>query len=294
MGTCAQRTIPEGCLCLSSAPSTDHNKLNMGDWGYALANGPKTWHKNYPIATGKQQSPVDICPSTCQKDDALKPIKVDYSGVEIGEVENTGASWKAQVTGGKSSLTGGPLSSTFVLEQFHAHWGSHDKVGSEHTVDGIMHPAELHLVHWDSGKFKSFAEAASAPKGLAVLGMFLKIGPKPHAELEKLVKLMSFMTYKGQKINISDSINCANFLPGNLEYFTYDGSLTTPPLFESVNWIVFKDPIEVSAQQMAAFRSLKSYCKGGACPCDELRGKMVDNYRPPVPLHDRKVKVFSL
>jgi len=266
------------------------------EWGYSLANGPKTWCKKFPIAAGKQQSPVDIQTSACIKDDTLKPIKVDYSGVEIGEIANTGASWKAQVTGGKSSLSGGPLSekSNFVLEQFHAHWGSHDKVGSEHTVDGQMYAAELHLVHWDSAKYKSFGEAAAAPGGLAVLGMFLKVADKAtHTELEKLIKLLSFIPYKGQCVNIADTINCANFLPANTSYHTYDGSLTTPPCYESVNWIVFNEPILVSPQQMAVFRSLKSYCKGATCPCDELRGKMVDNYRPPLPLGDRKLRVFK-
>lgn len=266
----------------------------MTDWGYSIANGPATWVKKFPVAAGTKQSPVDISQAACVKDDSLKPIKVDYSGVEIGELANTGASWKAQVTGGKSSLTGGPLKSKFVLEQFHAHWGSHDKVGSEHTVDGQMYASELHLVHWDCEKFKAFGEAASAPGGLAVLGIFLKVVEKAHhAEFEKLIKLLPFIPYKGQNVNIGDTINCANFLPGNTSYHTYDGSLTTPPCYESVNWIVFNQPIEVSPQQINAFRSMKSFCKGTTCPCDELRGKMVDNYRPPCTLGDRKIRVFK-
>jgi len=264
----------------------------MADWGYSIKNGPQTWTKTVPAAAGKQQSPVDIVPAKCTKDDSLKAIKVDYSGVEIGEIENTGSSWKAQVTGGSSSLTGGPLKNAFILEQFHAHWGSHDKVGSEHTIDGQMHSAELHLVHWDSTKYKSFGEAADKTGGLAVLGMFLKVGPKAHPEMEKLVKLMTHIPHKGQRINIGESINCANFLPGNLSYFTYDGSLTTPPCYESVNWIVFNEPIEVSAAQLATFRSLKCYERKNPCPCDELRGKMVDNYRPPLALGERQVKNF--
>jgi len=266
----------------------------MSEWGYAISNGPNHWAKQFKNAAGTHQSPVDINKAAVQPDFSLQPIKGDYSGVEVGELSNTGSSWKAQVTGGKSSLTGGPLKSNFVLEQFHAHWGSHDNVGSEHTVNGKMHAAELHLVHWDADKYKTFGEAADKPGGLAVLGIFLKVGPKPHAEMEKLTRLMPHIPFKGQNININESINCANFLPGNLSFFTYDGSLTTPPCNESVNWIVFDEPIEVSAQQMTAFRNLRSYQRAGECPCDELRGKIVDNYRPPMPLNDRNIRMRAM
>lgn len=265
----------------------------MASWGYAKANGPSTWCKQFPIASGKNQSPIDIKRSVCTTDDKLKPISVDYSQVEVGEVSNTGSSWKAQITGGKSILTGGPLTSKFALEQFHAHWGSNDKVGSEHTLDGTMYSAELHLVHWDTEKFKSFGEAAGVKGGLAVLGMFLKVGKKHNEELDKITKLLSFIPYKNQCVNISEKINCLNFLPANRSYYTYDGSLTTPPCNESVNWIVFEEPVEVSAQQLNAFRSMKSYVKGTACPCDELKGCMIDNYRPCCPVNDRIVKVYK-
>ncbi|KAA0189017.1 hypothetical protein HAZT_HAZT005163 [Hyalella azteca] len=112
-------------------------------------NGPDTWGKAFPIAVeGKNQSPIDIQRSNCKPDDSLKPVTVDYSAVEIGEITNTGSSWKAQVTGGKpGSLTGGPLSSKFALEQFHAHWSTTEKVGSEHTIDGAATAAEVSLLN---------------------------------------------------------------------------------------------------------------------------------------------------
>lgn len=80
------------------------------------------------------------------------------------------------VNGTGSELIGGPLGNdVFKLEQFHCHWGSCNEIGSEHTVDGTSYAGELHLVHWNTTKYKTFGEAASAPDGLAVLGVFLQV-----------------------------------------------------------------------------------------------------------------------
>uniref|UniRef100_A0A3P9MZ39 carbonic anhydrase n=1 Tax=Poecilia reticulata TaxID=8081 RepID=A0A3P9MZ39_POERE len=116
----------------------------------------------------------------------------------------------------------------------------------------------LHLVHWNT-KYASFGEAASQPDGLAVVGVFLKV-------------------------NITADFNPETLLPGCLDYWTYEGSLTTPPLLESVTWIVCKEPISVSSVQMAKFRSLLFSGEGEAECC------MVDNYRPPQPLKGRTVR----
>merc|ERR1712240_817155 len=93
------------------------------------------------------------------------------------------------VDGAGSSLTGGALQGEYQLWQFHAHWGDCDEKGSEHTVEGKMYPAELHLVHWNKSKYSSPNEAAGEPDGLAVLGMFLEVGEK-HEELDKAMRAM--------------------------------------------------------------------------------------------------------
>lgn len=80
------------------------------------------------------------------------------------------------MNGKGSELTGGPLNDDiYLIEQFHCHWGCSDGRGSEHTVDGQAFSGELHVVHWNSSKYKSFHEAAGHPDGLAVLAVFLKV-----------------------------------------------------------------------------------------------------------------------
>ncbi|GLD67192.1 carbonic anhydrase, partial [Lates japonicus] len=80
------------------------------------------------------------------------------------------------------------------------------------------------------------------------------------------------------------NFDAKTLLPPCLDYWTYDGSLTTPPLLESVTWIVLKEPISVSPAQMAKFRSLL-FTGEGEAPCC-----MADNYRPPQPLKGRQVR----
>ena len=55
-------------------------------------------------------------------------------------------------------------------------------------------------------------------------------------------------------------INCGFFphFAALTDYYTYDGSLTTPPLAECVKWIVFKDPLELSAAQVSSSPCLYS------------------------------------
>nr|ACU30149.1 carbonic anhydrase [Opsanus beta] len=253
------------------------------DWGYAEDNGPCKWAENFPLANGPRQSPVDIVPGDARCDASLKPLRLQYDPKTSLEILNNGHSFQVAFADDddSSTLTSGPISGTYRLKQFHFHWGACDDRGSEHTVDGAKYPCELHLVHWNT-KYSSFGEAASQPDGLAVVGVFLQIGDN-HVGLQKVIDAFAAIKYKGNQTTFMD-FNPAILLPKSLDYWTYDGSLTTPPLLESVTWIVCKQPISVSLEQMAKFRSLCFSAKGEDECC------MVDNYRPPQPLKGRAVR----
>jgi len=260
----------------------------MASWGYGAENGPDNWHSGFPVAKeGKRQSPIDIQPDKATDGSAVtnaKPLKWSYKTDHCLNMENTGSSWKVNVNGSGSSLVGGPLDGEYELWQFHAHWGSEDGKGSEHTVDGKTFASELHLVHWNK-KYGNPNDAAGKPDGLAVLGLFIEVGDK-HSEFDKVVQALAKIPNKNDKTSLEESaIDCANFLPKDkAAFWTYEGSLTTPPLLESVIWTVFQKPIQISADQMKAMRSLNF-----ASETSE-EGKMVNNYRPPCPLHDRVVR----
>ncbi|KAJ4448744.1 hypothetical protein ANN_00135 [Periplaneta americana] len=188
-----------------------------------------------------------------------------------------------------SELVGGPIDGEYKLEQYHCHWGFRSDKGSEHTVDGQSFAGELHLVHWNSSKYESFGEAAGHPDGLAVLGVLLKVG-KEHPEFQKIVELIPKIYHRGEGTDIEEPIDPVKLLPETYTYWTYLGSLTTPPCSESVTWILFKDAIEVSEEQLSVFRSLRCYKPEEACPCDELEGLIINNYRPPLPLGNRELR----
>ncbi|KAI5620606.1 carbonic anhydrase [Silurus asotus] len=253
--------------------------------------GPDTWHEKFPIANGPRQSPIDIVTADAQYDPELRPLTLHYDPSVSLDIINNGHSVQVTFADDEdaSTLTGGPITGTYRLKQFHFHWGSSDNKGSEHTVDGKMYAAELHLVHWNTA-YPNFGEAASKSDGLAVVGVFLEIGDD-NSQIQKVLDALDAIkgkacSLKGTQSSFAD-FDPTLLLPNTLDYWTYDGSLTTPPLLESVTWIVCKKSISVSPAQMEKFRGLLfSGEKEPEC-------HMMDNYRPPQPLKDRKVRTYS-
>ncbi|KAF3854396.1 hypothetical protein F7725_022451 [Dissostichus mawsoni] len=194
------------------------------------------------IPGGDRQSPIDIVVRKSVYDSELKPLVTDYDPQTCQQIWNNGYSFLVEYddTTDKSTVKGGPLQDKYRLCQFHFHWGESNAWGSEHTVDRKLFPAELHLVHWNSDKYSLFEEAVMEENGLAVIGVFLK---------NSVVEFNRF--------------DPACLLPSNTDdYWTYHGSLTTPPLTESVTWM------------LAVFRSLLFTSAD-----EEVQKGMVNNFR---------------
>lgn len=147
------------------------------------------------MASGHRQSPVNINRTDTTRGSTLKSsLKFKYVPENTKSLVNPGYSWRVDVNGTGSELSGGPLhDDVFQLEQFHCHWGCSDGKGSEHTVDGTSYSGELHLVHWNTTKYSSFDEAAKHHDGLAVLGVFLKVNKKKYNCF--LFNLMAFFSF---------------------------------------------------------------------------------------------------
>lgn len=254
------------------------------DWGYDGNNGPEQWSKLYPIADGNNQSPIDIKTSETKHDASLKPISVSYNPSTAKNIINVGHSFHVNFEDhdNRSVLKDGPLSESYRLCQFHFHWGSTDDHGSEHTVNGVKYSGELHLVRWNSSKYSSCVEASSKADGLAIIGVLMKVGPA-NPKLQKVLDAVNAVKTKGKQAPFTN-FDPATLLPSSLDYWTYTGSLTHPPLHESVTWIICKENISVSSEQLAQFRSLLSNTEG------DNPVPVKKNNRPTQPLKGRTVR----
>ncbi|NXX91532.1 CAH7 anhydrase, partial [Centropus bengalensis] len=237
--------------------------------------GPSEWHKSYPIAQGNRQSPIDIVSARAVYDPNLKPLIVSYESCTSLNISNNGHSVMVEFedTDDKTECSFSPQCSPFSKILNHQ--------GTAHR-DGKGALTHLHLVHWNARKYATFGEAAAAPDGLAVVGVFLETG-KEHANMNRLTDAFYMVKFKGTKAQFR-SFNPKCLLPLSLDYWTYLGSLTTPPLNESVTWIVLKEPIRISEKQLEKFRMLLFTSE------EDQRIQMVNNFRPPQPLKGRVVR----
>jgi len=241
-GIVALAILAGGC----SIVQTGHGK---GHWSYSGKTGPEHWgdlSPEYVLAkTGKRQSPIDIANPKPFK---APPLNFRYKTTALNVVNN-GHAIQQDCDEGSVLEVGG---ATYALKQFHFHGLS------EHTVNGKHYAMEGHLVHQDA-------------KGtLAVVGFFLVRG-KENAFLKPLFDRMP--AKPGERVKDAGvKLNIIDLLPSKRSYYAYDGSLTTPPCSEGVNWSVLCEPIEMSPGQLEQFRKLYA-----------------NNYRPVQPLNGREV-----
>jgi carbonic anhydrase len=250
--------------------------------------GPEKWHTIAPAAAGNRQSPIVI--DTSETDFSLKlrrrPLHLHFDHDAAKTIQNNGHSVEIGFAGDDCTMSGGPLKDDkYILKQFHFHWGSNNHQGSEHKINGKAYAAELHMVFWNKSRYSSFDEAVKHDYGICVLTTFIEPGDE-HEGLERLCRLMDRVDHAGEHVPIPGGFNAGCLLPADKKrYWTYKGSLTTPPCHESVRFIIFRQPIHASDHQLAEFRKLKSGARGS-----EHCHALVDNFRPTMPLHGRKVK----
>lgn len=255
-------------------------------WGYEDLNGPDHWKEHYPLAaSGTRQSPIDIRTKEAIYDETLKPLVFAYNPTASKVIRNIGHTFNVVYddSSNKSVLSGSSLCGIYRLAQFHFHWGATDYEGSEHTVDGNKFAAEMHLVHWNAEKYQSISEAITQPDGIAVVGVLFKIGD-PNPALERIITALHSIKTKGKEAPFTYFNPRTLFPPAPLDYWTYLGSLTTPPVNECTIWHVLRKPVTISSAQLANFRCLLM-TEEDESPCHMLK-----NYRPPQPLKGRLVR----
>lgn len=237
----------------AAAPAAPHRDIH---WSYEGEGAPANWSKlkaDYATcASGQRQSPIAIDDNDTLKGPA-EAIQFSYTPSK-GTVLNNGHTIQVNVYGENSLTVRG---STYQLLQFHFHHPS------EERINGQGYPMVGHFVHRNElGQ-------------LAVLAVLLEAG-EPNTLIQKVWTHMPLDVNDSVRLP-PDLIHVGEILPKDQRYYQYIGSLTTPPCTEGVLWLILKQPVSISREQLRLFGQLYA-----------------NNARPVQPLHGRPVRDAAL
>ena len=217
-------------------------------WSYEGEGGPAQWGAMKPefakCATGTRQSPIDIRDGIRVQ---LDPVQFDYKPSGFRVIDN-GHTVQVNVAAGNAIEV---MGRRYELQQFHFHRPS------EERIDGRQFDMVAHLVHKDlEGR-------------LAVVAVLLDRG-----SAQPLVQTIwnNLPLEKGEEVPARGAIDLNALLPPDRSYFTYMGSLTTPPCSEGVLWMVMKQPVPISPEQIAIFSRLYPM---NARPVQSASGRLI-------------------
>lgn len=198
--------------------------------------------------TGRRQSPIDI-PATATARQKLPALAFDYHAAPL-KLADDGHTVRVRFGKGSALQIG---TQRYTLQQFHFHTPGGDRIAGENF------PMAAHLLH------------KSASGQLLALVVLFRVG----AENPLLASLLPLIPARadGDHSPAGVTVNAASLLPAQRGYYRYAGSLTAPPCTEGVDWIVLKQPLELSATQLARYRQ-----------------RFADNARAVQPLHQRVVQ----
>jgi carbonic anhydrase len=222
------------------------------NWDYYGKTGALGWGRLDPAyqacSKGHEQSPIDIRGARLNK--SLQPIEFHYIAGSV-TVENNGRAIVVHVNPGSYIVAGGVR---YDLQQFEFHHPS------ESAVSGKLTDLGVELLHKSAdGKMAVIEVRLAMDRGNpnAVLAMLWPHLPKKPGTSEK----------------VTDMVNPGGFLPADRGYWTYTGSLPTPPCSEGVRWFVYEDNISLSLEQLRAFTVL---FRMNSRPLQDAHGRRIE------------------
>ena len=207
-------------------------------------------HLYAACSLGQQQSPIDLR-KTVHAD--LPEVEFAYAPTAL-RIEDTGHTVKIETQSAGHLVIEGVR---YELKSLHFHRPSEEK------IDGKTFAMSAHLVHQDQeGR-------------LAVVAVLIEAGKKAHPLIRTLWNNLPLE--KGKTVSPAEvSIDPSLILPKKRVYYTFMGSLTTPPCTEGVRWLVLKTPIQLSKEQLAGFATLY---KNNARPTQPTNGRTIKESR---------------
>ncbi|HRP97949.1 MAG TPA: carbonic anhydrase family protein [Rhodocyclaceae bacterium] len=219
------------------------------EWSYSGATGPEHWGRLRPdwavCEQGTRQSPIDLRNGVTVD---LEPVQFDYRPTRF-RITDTGRTLKVQVGAGMGVDIRGRR---YELEHFQLHRPSEERVG------GRAYDMNIHFHHRDEeGR-------------IAIVAVLLEGGAAPHPLVQTLWS--SLPLERGDHYLPPMPIDLASLVPASPAHFLYMGSLTTPPCTEGVLWVVMKEPVRVSDEQLDVFARL--YPRNGR-PIQPPHGRLI-------------------
>ncbi|XP_068998809.1 carbonic anhydrase 14 isoform X3 [Embiotoca jacksoni] len=256
-------------------------------WTYTGLVGQSEWPEYFSDCGGTSQSPVDVITTQTKYDPSLIPVTpLGYSqhGNRPFTLYNNGHTAVIELP---DWMGLGGLPWLFTAVQMHLHWGSGSPShgGSEHTINGLSADAELHVVHYNSELYPNMSAAMTQRDGLAVLGILIVTGEETNPSFNNILNYLSRIRHANQKVSIP-AFDVQSLLPQDLgRYYRYNGSLTTPPCYQSVIWTLFHERVQISKAQLLRMETILYSSKA------EEPDKMLlqDNYRATHPLNHRVI-----
>jgi carbonic anhydrase len=228
----AAQALAAPVMLAVAAPTLAPAPRLSNQWSYEGDTGPANWGKINPdwakCGTGTRQSPIDLRDG--MKVD-LEQITFDYHQSGFNVVDNGHTIQVAVGMGNYITVQ----NRSYELVQFHFHRPSEERINGRGTE------MVVHLVHKDAeGK-------------LAVIAVLLERGAQ-----NSMIQTVwnNLPLEKNDTVTPSVTLDVNEILPAKRDYFTFMGSLTTPPCSEGVLWLVMKQPMPASPAQMALFSRL--------------------------------------
>lgn len=205
-----------------------------------------------PLDPGASQSPINILSVRAVPGSHTTTLRYNTSHERV---VNTGHSVQANYDEGSTVTFDGNV---YDLVQFHFH------TPSEHLIDGVRYPLEMHAVHVQRGyedRYLVIAVLYRMGERNALVDALLDVLP----EQEGMVEMDDRM------------IDVREHIPEDMgTFYHYDGSLTTPPYTETVNWLILERIAEASPEQITRLGQVMGH---NARQVQPDRGRVIERCR---------------